>query len=165
MNVKSIVKASVLIFVIGIIFVLLAVILRLLPVLITGSESEILSLISTVFSFLLIPIFLALYFFAGYRATKKFKLDAIHGGAVAAFSYFLVGLLQLILEMLLGLLFASHVLAGTFVSGGAALAASVFDVSGGAGILLSALCGFAMLALGCLINFVIGGAGSLLAQR
>jgi len=167
LNMKSILKASLLIIVIGIVFVVLALILRLIPVLLTGPESETVSLVSTVFSFLLIPIYLAVFFWGGYRATKKFKLDAIHAGAVSALAFFVVGIVQLFLEMILGLLFASHVLAGTFVSGGAALAATVFDATaeGGAGILLSGLCGIAMISIGTLINFVIGGAGSLLAQR
>jgi hypothetical protein len=163
---KKILRASLLLIAISVALVFSIVILRLLPVLVT-EEADMLNLISDVYSGFLYIGFLALFFWGGIRATKKFNLDAIGAGVVCALSYLVAGFTHLLLDMLLGLLFASHVIAGTFVSSPAVLAGAIFGTAaeGGAGIALSMLCGVGMISLGTLINFVVGGAGSIAAQR
>ncbi|MBD3210807.1 hypothetical protein GF318_05480 [Candidatus Micrarchaeota archaeon] len=165
---KSVLKASVLLIVLGITLVISSIILNLVPVLLEEPEAEMLGLAGTGYSLLLIPIFFALYFWGGMRATKKFRLDAAGAGMTSAFAFVVVGTVMMVLEILISLLLASGAVAGTsFVSAASVLASAVFGAtaSGDMGIALSALCGSGVIIAGALFNFAVGGAGSLLAQR
>lgn len=165
---KKVLKASVLIIAIGVALVISAIILKLVSTLITGSEAATVSLISTAYSFLLWPVFFVLYLWAGMRATRKFRLDAVGAGATSAIAFMLVGFTRLLLEIVLSLLFVSRVLGGTsYISDESVLAATIFGETAtkGMGILLAALCGVGAILIGGLVNFVIGGLGSIIVQR
>ncbi|MBU0533133.1 hypothetical protein KKB44_06590 [Candidatus Micrarchaeota archaeon] len=167
LNIKNILRSSLLIIIIGLVLVISSLILRLLPVVLTTLDVNLLSTISMTYSFILFAIFFLLYFWAGIRAVKSYRLDTVGAGLVSAFSFFVTGIFHLLLETVLGLLFASHVIAGTFVSGGATIATAVFGDAaiGGVGIGLASVCGLGILALGTLMNFAIGGFGALFEQR
>jgi hypothetical protein len=164
---RKVLQSSLLIILIAIALVVSSILLRLLPILIEGPEADTVGAIATIYTFILFPVFLVLYFWGGMRATRRFRLDAIGAGIAGSFAFFVTGIVQFLLEMVLALLFASHVLAGTFVSGAATMAAAVFGqtAAGGTGLALSALCGLGMIVIGTLINFAVAGLGSLVAQR
>lgn len=167
MEIKKTLLASLLIIGIGVLLVVISIILQVASLLITGPRGEILSLATTIYTYLVVPLFIILYFWAGMRAVKKYKLDAVGGATVAAFSYFVTGLINLILTMLLSLLIVGKVLNVTgFRSLESVLAASLLgDLAGAVGMAASAACGIGLLVIGTLINFVIGGLGGLFAQR
>lgn len=167
-DLKKVLKASLLISVIGIALVILSVIIRLVATIVTGPEADILTLASAAYSYLMIPIFFLLFFWAGIRAVKKYKLDAVGAGATSAFAFFFVGIIHLVLETLISFLFVGGVIGGGgFIPAEATLAAIVFGESaaGGVGLGLSTVCGFGLIAGGTLINFAVGGFGGLFAQR
>jgi len=167
-NLKTVLKASLLITAIGVALAISAIILKLVATLVTGSEAATVSLISTTYSFFLWPVFFILYLWAGMRATRKFRLDAVGAGATSAVSFMLISFTRLLLEIVLSLLFVSRVLGGTsYISDESVIAANIFGETAtkGMGILLAALCGVGVILVGGLVNFVIGGLGSIIVQR
>ena len=166
-DVRRFVLASALIIIIGIVLVILGTILQLLGVVITGSNSATLELISMAYSVLMLPAFLLLFFWSGMRAARRYNFDAVGAAGVAAFSYVVIAIVQLVLNIILSVVFVSKGIAAPGVgSAEAALAASLFSgASGLNGIGLSAVCGVGVIITGAMINFVIGGAGALFALR
>ena len=164
-DVKKILRASLFIIAAGAALVVISMILELLALLVTGSLHDPLSLISRIYSFLMVPLFLALYFYAGFRTVRKYGLDAVSAGAVSAFSHIATGLIHLGLGTVLNILVLSRVISGlTFGSAEAALAAFFFgETTGAMGVGLPVICGIGMIIAGAIINFVIGGFGGLLA--
>ncbi len=166
-DIRTVLRASLVIIGAGVALVVISMILKLLPLLIKGSAGEIITLIGSIYEFLMIPAFLALFFWAGMRAVSQFKLDAIGAGAVSAFSYILTGLVHLVLGTLLNIIVMSQVIGGaTFGSAETQLASALFgDIMGAAGIGVSAFCGLGIIVFGAMINFVVGGFGGLFALR
>jgi len=166
-DVKKILRASVLIMAVGAALVVISMILELVSLLVTEPAAHIISFISTVYAFLLIPVFVALYSWAGYRAVKKYDLDVVSAGMVAAFSHIIVGLVNLALGTVLNILVMSRLVGGMgFGTAEATLAAFFFgEAAGAGGIFLSEICGIGMILAGAAINFVIGGLGGLFSFR
>ena len=166
-DVKKILRASLIIIAAGAALVVVSMILELLALLITGSAQDILSLISRIYAFLMIPLFLVLYLWAGIRAVKRYNLDAVSAGFVSAFSHVVTGVIHLVLGTILNILVISRVVTGLgFGSAETALAAFFFgDTAGGVGIALSAICGVGIIFAGAVMNFVIGGFGAIFALR
>jgi hypothetical protein len=164
---KKILRASLLIMAIGAALVVISMILELVSLILSEPAKHIVSFISTIYAFLLIPAFVALYFWAGMRAVKKYNLDVVSAGFVASFSHVIVGLVNLALGTVLNILVMSRVVGGMgFGTAEATLAAFFFgEAAGAGGIFLSEICGIGMILAGAAINFVIGGLGGLFAFR
>ncbi len=168
LDIKNILRGSLIFTGVGIILVIMSMVLQLLSLIVTDANGEIVQLIVMGYSLILIPGFFVLYFFAGIRAVKVHGLDAVGAGAVAAFSYFVAGLTHVLLETLLNLLVVSGLIPGGagFGSAGSIISAQIFgEVTGTVSVMAPAICGFGLLLIGTLINFVIGGFGGLFAQR
>jgi hypothetical protein len=164
---RRFILASVLIIIIGVVLVIVGTILQLLNVVITDSNAAMIEMISVIYSILMIPAFLALFFWSGMRAVTRYNFDAVGAGGVAAFSYIVIGVIQLVLNLILSVVVVSKGIAAPgFGSAEAALAASMFSgASGLSGIGLSAFCGLGIIIVGAVINFVVGGTGGLFALR
>lgn len=164
---RRFILASALVIIIGIVLVILGMILQLLSVVMSQSDAATVEMVSSVYSVVMIPVFLALFFWSGMRAAKRYGFDAVGGASVAAFSYVVIGLIQLVLNLILSVVVISKGIAAPgFGSAEAALVASLFSgASGLSGIGLSAVCGIGIIVTGAVINFVVGGAGALFALR
>ncbi len=151
----------------GLVLAFISIILQLLSLAISDSTGEIIDLASSAYAIVLFPIFLVLFFWTGMRAAKNYQFDLVGAGGVAAFSYFVVGFVERLLNIVLAVVVVSRPLGGTgFGSTEMVLASSLFGgMTGLSGVALSALCGFGMLAIGSTINFVVGGFGALFALR
>lgn len=160
--------ASLLTIGIGVVLVIVSLILGLLSFAITDSNAALVDLVTTVYLLLLFPLFFVLFFWTGMRAVKNYGFDAVGAGVVAAFSYAIIDLVKILLEMLLAVVVVSRSMGsgGGFGSTEMTVTASFFgDMMGLSGVALSAVCGLGILAIGSLINFVIGGFGALFALR
>ncbi len=165
LDLKKIVFASALISAIGILLVVVSLIIQLASLLITSDMSTLINQVDTFYSFILYPLMFCVFIWAGYRAVKKYKFDAVGAGYVAAFSYLVVGVFQLCITIIL-----SMVIIGRFAGGNgiatpeSVLAGALFaNANGVAGVGLSAVCGVGILLFGVVINFVVGGLGGLFA--
>jgi len=168
LDIKRIAKSSVLFVGVGIILVILSVILQLLTLLVTGENGQIVALVATIYSYVLYAMFLGLFLLAGYRAVKIHGLDAIGAGATASLTYVLVAIIQLLLNSLLSLLVLSGLIpsGAGFASIETVLAAALFgDALGIIGLGRDLLCGFGLILVGALFNFVIGGSAGLYASK
>ena len=167
LDVKKILYASFITIGIGVVLVIISLILELLTFVITDSNSELVSLAYMIFLIILYPVFLGLFLWTGYRAAKSFSFDAVGAGGVSAFSYFVIGIVELVLQTILAAIIVTKPMGvGTFGSPQMALASSLFGgIVGMKGLALSAVCGIGILILGAMINFVLGGFGALFALR
>jgi hypothetical protein len=163
---RKIFRASLLIIAAGVTLVILSMILKLLSLMLTDTAGQTLTIIGIAFEFLMFPLFLVLYFWAGVRSVEKHKLDAIAAGGVSAVSYLVTGLVSLFLGTILNILVVSRVVSGGgFATAESVLATAILgDTSGATGVGLSALCGLGMIIFGTMINFVVGGIGALFTQ-
>ncbi len=167
-DIKKIARSSIIFVGVGIILAILSVILQLVTLLITDSNAEIVQLAASVYSVVLIPLFLIMFLVAGYRAVKVHSLDSVGAGLSAAFSYVIIAVTHLFLNFLLSILVLSGLIPGGagFGSSESVAASALFgDVVGAFGLGLQLVCGFGLIAIGALINFVIGGIGGILASR
>ena len=164
---KKLLLASVLPLGIGVVLVILAEILLTLSLIITDSNAETIDLVSTAYSFFMIPLFLALYLWCGLRAVKRFNFDAVGAGWVTAFTYFVTGLFNLFLNVIIQAVIVSRDIAGSGVGAAeSVLASSLFGgITGLSGVGLSAFCGIAIIIFGTMTNFVVGGTGALYAIK
>ncbi|MBN1170245.1 hypothetical protein JXA56_04425 [Candidatus Micrarchaeota archaeon] len=168
LDIKKIAKSSILFVGAGIIIVILSMILQLLTVLVEGEYNSVIQTITSIFSYLMLPLFLGLFLLAGYRAVRIHGFDAVGAGATAAISYFLIATVHLTLDVLLVILVLSGMIPGGagFGSSESVAAAAVFgDVTGMLGLGLQIFCGFGLILIGSLFNFVIGGVAGLYASR
>jgi len=152
---------------IGVVLIIISLILQLLSIVMNDSNGAIIDMASIAYAIIMIPVFLALMFWTGIRAAKNFGFDAVGSAGVAALSFFVIGLAELALQMLLAAIIVTRPMgSGTLGSPALALASSVFGgAMGMGGIVLSAVCGVGILLLGVLVNFVVGGFGALFALR
>lgn len=166
-DLKKVLSASFITIGAGIVLVIVAVILQLLSFVIQGEYGEIVDLLYIAYSVVLYPVFLVLYFWTGMRAAKNFGFDAVGAGGVAAFAYFVVGLVERLLNVLLAVIVVSRPLSsGGFGSADMVVASSLFGgIVGLSGVALAAVCGFGILLMGTMVNFVVGGFGALFALR
>lgn len=168
LDIKRVLRGSLIFAGLGLVLVILTLILQLLTLIITGEYSDYVQIVALVFAFLVIPLYLVMYFIAGVRAVKKHGLDAVGAGMVAAFSYAVAAMAHLFFDFLLNMLIVSGMIPGGagLGSSSSVLAAQVFgDITGPMGLGAALFCGFGLIALGSLINFVVGGLGGLFAQR
>jgi hypothetical protein len=164
---KKLALASLLTIGIGTVLIILAMILQLLSLVITDANNATIDLVSMAYSVFLFPVFLVLFFWTGMRGAKNYGFDAVGAGAVTSVSYFVIGAIELVLKMLLAVIVVSRPMGGAgLTSPEMALASSLFGGAIGlSGIALSAVCGIGILAIGVMLNFVIGGFGALFALR
>jgi hypothetical protein len=164
---KKMALASLLTIGIGTVLVIISMILQLLSLVITDANGDIVGLVSAAYTLLMFPVFLALFFWTGMRAARNYSFDAVYAGAVTAASFFVIGIIELVLKMLLALIVVSRPIGGAGLgSPEMALASSLFGGAIGlSGIALSAVCGLGILVLGMMVNFVVGGFGALFALR
>lgn len=169
LDLRKVMFASVLVTAMGVILVVISLILQLLSIVLTDpSMIENVRLASIIYAFLLYPLFLMLYLWAGMRAAKRYGLDAVGSGVVAALSSAFVGIFQLVLISLVGVAVLAKGIpaSGAFGTPEFVLATAVFgDVVGYKGVGLSAMCGVALILLSAMVNFVVGGFGGLLTLR
>jgi hypothetical protein len=162
-DMRRILMASFITIGVGVVLSILSIILQLLALTITDSIGQTLDLVNSIFLILLIPVFLVLFVWTGMRAARSFGFDAVGAGLVTAFSYFVIGLV----ERLLNILLAVIVVKGPFDAVGFGstemiIASSLFGgLIGLSGIALSTVCGFGMIVFGSMVNFVIGGFGAI----
>ena len=167
-DIKKIARSSILFLGVGIILVIVSVILQLLTLLVEGEAGEMVALIATIYSYILYPDFFGLFLLAGYRAVKIHGLDPIGAGSVAALSYVVVAIVQLLLNALLAILVLSGLIpsGAGFASIETVMAAALFgDAVGIIGLGRDAVCGFGLILVGALFNFVIGGSAGLYASK
>jgi len=164
---KKMALASLLTIGIGAVLVIIYMIIQLLSLVITDSNNALIDLVNLVYTVLMVPVFFALFFWTGMRAAKNYGFDAVNAAAITSASFFIIGVIELILQMLLAVIVVSRPMgAGNLGSPALALASSFFGGAiGMSGIALSAVCGIGILLLGAMINFVIGGFGALFALR
>ena len=162
-DVRRIMTASFLAIGIGIALSIFSLILQLLSRLISGDAGEIIGIITAAYLLLLFPVFLGLFFWTGMRAVKLYGFDLIGAGYITAFSYFVIGLVERVLDILISILLVRGPLdAIGFGSTEMVVASSIFgDLIGLGGVALSSVCGFGMLLFGSMVNFVVGGFGAL----
>lgn len=163
-DIMKIAKASLLPIVVGLLLVGIYLVLQAVPIFVSDSSIvNILRTISMVYTYLMIPLYILVYFWAGMMAVKKFGLDSIGAGLTSAFAYLVTGLANLAFGVLLNLIVLAQVIPGIdFRSPESVLAASILgDLEGRSGVAVTAICGVALIAIGVLLNFVIGGLGGL----
>ena len=160
---RKLLLASVLPMGIGVVLVILGEILLTLSLVITDANADTVDLISSAYSFLMVPAFFALYFWCGMRSVKRFGFDAVGSGLVTALAYFVTGLINLFLNVIIQAVIVSRDIVGSGVgSAESALASSLFGgLVGLSGVGLSAFCGIALIIFGTMTNFVVGGAGAI----
>jgi hypothetical protein len=165
LEIKKLIFASGLVTAISIVLIVISLILQLLLLIAPSDTSSTIDLANTIYAFLLYPLMFSLYLWAGVRAVRKYNFDAIGAGMVAAFSYFLSGLAQLALSIVLSIIVLSRFSgSGGFSTPESVLAGAIFeDVMGMKGVGLSAICGIGILLFGTVINFVVGGFGGIFA--
>jgi hypothetical protein len=164
-DLKKLLFASALISALGILLIVVSLILQLASLMVSSDTAQIIDLAGTVYAFMLYPMMFSLFLWAGVRAARKYGFDAIGAGLVAAFSYFIIGLSQLVLSILLSIIILSRFSGSVgFATPESVLAGAVFeDVMGMKGVGLSAICGIGILVFGTVINFVVGGLGGVFA--
>jgi hypothetical protein len=164
---KKLALASLLPVGVGVVLVIISLIIQLLAFMVNDANGAILDMANLAFALLLIPVFLALMFWTGMRAAKNYGFDAVGAASAAAVAFFVIGLVELVLQSLLAAIVVTRPMgSGTLGSPALALASSVFGgAMGMSGVALSAVCGLGILLLGVMINFVIGGFGALFALR
>ena len=157
-------RASVTTIGIGVVLSIITIILQLLSLTISDSIGDIIDLASSIDMALMIPVFFVLIFWTGMQAAKSHGFDAVGAGSVAAFSFFVIGLIERLLNILLAIIVIKGPLdAVGFGSTEMIISSSIFGgLLGLSGVALSALCGFGMLIFGTLINFVVGGIGAIM---
>lgn len=167
MEIKTVLRASLVIIGIGLFFIAIYMILQAISVLVKGEYNWLVDMVNVGYTYLMIPIFIVLYFWAGYRAVRKYGLDAIGAGAVSAFSYLVIGIINLVLGAVLNLIAMSRVVGAVdFRPPEAVLAAAVLgEMEGLTGVAGSVACGIGLILLLVLVNFVWGAFGGLLAQN
>ncbi len=165
---KKMFLASLLVIGMGVVLVILSVVLRLISMVVTDPGIiGILDIAGWAYALLLIPLFLAIYFWAGMRAAKSYGFDAVGAGIVAAFSSLVVGIIQQALDMLLTLVVVARPMdSAGFGTLESALAASLFGgMIGLKGVGLTAVCGAGVVLFTAAVSFVVGGFGGLFALR
>jgi hypothetical protein len=177
-NLKNMLRASLPLIGIGVVLVVISLVLQVVSLLLVGPRdittalpvlgiTSIPELASTVASYLMYPAFLILYFWGGRRGVKHYRLDTMGSAVSVAFAYLVTGLLNLVLGLVLSLLVLTNILQTMrYGSVESTLAIAFFGETAGAmGVALIGLCGVGILAIGTLINFVVGGVGAITAQR
>src|SRR5512135_2031112 len=125
---RRFILSSALVIIIGIVLVILNLILQLLSVVITDSNAATIEFISMVYSVAMIPVFFVLFFWSGMRAARRYNFDAVGAAGVASFSYVVIGLVQLVLNLLLSVIVVSKGIAAPGLgSAEAALVATLFS--------------------------------------
>lgn len=177
-DVKNVLRASLPLVAIGFVLVIVCVALQVLSLVLSGpsdilvmlpvlGETSVPDLASTVFTYLMYPVFFAVYFWGGMRGVKRYKLDTLGSAGAAAAAYVATGFLHLALGILLDLMVINGILHTVrYSSVESTLATAVFGETAGAmGIVLSGVCGLGVLVTGALMTFVVAGVGAIVAQR
>jgi hypothetical protein len=166
-DVKRIIFAAFITGGVGVALVILSIILQLLSLAITDENGPLMDSIFYGYRLILFPIFLILFFWTGMRAVRRYGFDAVGAATVTALAYFIVALVEKVLDTVLAIIVVSRPLGGGgFGSAESAVAASLFGGAVGlSGVGLSLVCGIGLIILGTMINFVIGGFGALFALR
>jgi hypothetical protein len=177
LNIKNMLRASLPLIGIGIVLVVIGLVLELAALLMTGPRDIIMTLpllgstsiptlANSAFNYLLYPLFLILFFWGGMRGVKHYRLDTVGSATAVAFSYVVVGLLNLAFGLVLSLLIINNILpALSYGSVESTLTIALLgETPGATGIALTGVCGIGLLAIGALFNFVVGGVGAIFAQ-
>lgn len=123
-------------------------------------------------SLIIYALFLALFFWAGYRTARKYHGDVVESGVTAALAYTVVALVNLVLTGLLYILSLVGILSITAISSGIGGEVSDIgvaflpgDAASALGIIENICCALGLLPLGALINFVVGALGGMLGEK
>lgn len=178
MDIKNMLRASLPLIGIGIILVLIGLALQLASLLLNGpnditatlpvlGSTSIPDLASTVFNYVMYPLFFIVYLWGGRRGVKRYRLDTLGSATSVALAYLITGFLGVALGLVISLLVINNILhTARYGSVESTLATALFGETAGAmGIALTGLCGVGVLCIGALMNFVIGGIGAIIAQR
>ncbi len=168
MKFQDVFAASKLVILMGALLVLLSFLMDMFATF--GPNSSLLfvsifQVLSFAYSLFLFPVFFFLYFWAGYRAVKEYRLDVVGAGFVAMFSYLVVSVLDLLLKIVslyssVGTIAVEKALGSAYTSG--PFAAGILGMIGGA---LSLTCFAGVLLIGMVINFGVGALGGWFAKR
>ena len=161
MDNKKIIASSTVSIGIGILLVLISTLVHIIPSYISSDAAKVASTIVTVFDYVIIIAFIALYIWTGMRAARRYRSDSMECGVIAAFSHTIVGIVSLIINVLVGILALANILnASGLKSNEAVVSGVVFGgVVGAMGIGVSVICGIGLIVLGALLNFMIGALG------
>ena len=178
MDIKNMLRASLPLIGIGVTLVMISIALQVLSLIFTGpkdiiatlpvlGDTSLPELAAAAFSYLMYPLFLLLYLWGGRRGVKRYRLDTIGSATSTALSYVVTGALHIALGLMLSLLVINGIIVtGSYGSVESTLATALFGETAGAmGIAMTGLCGAGVLAIGALVNFVVGGLGAIIAQR
>jgi len=169
MDMRYVGKASTLVIIIGVILVILSTVTSFLPTLIEDAAlADTLDLVDTVVTYLALVLFLGLYAFAALRAVRKFGLDVMGAGMVSAMSYAVVGVFHLLINMVVELLIVNKAITiDGFRTAESALAASLLgDIApDSGGVLIASLCGVGIIAVGFMMNFIIGSVVAIVSRH
>ena len=116
--------------------------------------------------------FLLLFVWVGYRASRKYHADVTTAGISAAFSYAILGVLNLMLTLILTLLNVVGIIGYTALSPGVggeqgdiAVALLGGATAGITGILANLCCALGLIPFGALVNFVVGSIGGIIGAK
>ncbi|MFH1393729.1 MAG: hypothetical protein ABIH29_02510 [Candidatus Micrarchaeota archaeon] len=161
-NFKGILRASVKSTVIGVGLVLLVRFMMIVDHLLgSSSEGRIVGLITMALSALMLPAFLSLYLWTGFQAKRILGLRTREAGAAAALAFAVASIFRIVLDALLSILQVDTVLRYQLSPEMLGIPL-VFEDLWVVGISLCALGG---LALGLVINFVVGMCGAILSEN
>lgn len=168
MKFQDVFAASKLIILLGALLVLLSFLMSMFATF--GPNGSLLfvsifQVLSFAYSLFLFPVFFFLYFWAGYKAVKEYRLDVVGAGFVAMFSHLVVSVLDLFLKIIsiyssLGTIALEKALGPAYLSG--PLAAGILGMVGG---VVSLTCFAGVLLIGMLINFGVGALGGWFAKK
>ena len=166
MKMRNVVQASLKTLAVIIILGILGLIIQILSVVSGPSLISYVKTINTVYSYLLIPIYIILYFRIGATGSKKYNLDPTESGAASAFAFLVSSIILTIINAVMGSLIVSKVITiGIFRPLESVLASRYLgNIPGISGIVFSALCGFGLALIGATVAFAIGAVGSIAAQ-
>lgn len=107
--------------------------------------------------FLLVPLNVILFAWAGYRAVKMFKLDLVGAGLAGLFAALVSGIITLVLDLVLK--------AVGFGVGTATGDAGTAALAGGLGVAAALFVALVNIPLSMIANFVIAAIGGFIAQK
>jgi hypothetical protein len=158
MDFKKILEASKQAMVLGIGLVAVDFMLQTASVFIIN---DMVAMASGAYSLILVPAFFLLYAWAGYTAVTRHGMDLAGGGLAAAFAYLMTSILSFILSMIGIMLMWGRIGMSAFSPAGNALFGSA--MAGATGV-MAAMCMLGVIALGVIINFVVGAGGAAIAD-
>ena len=160
---KKVVRASLGTMIIVLLLGIIGLVIQILSVVAGASLIGYIKIINTVYSYLLIPSVIYLYFAAGARGTKKQNMDPTEAGTTSALAYIGSSTIMIIINAIIGLLIVNKILTIGLFRPPESVLATIYlgNTSGMIGVAISAFCGLGATLVGGSITFAIGALGSI----